>query len=125
MDSLVHSIQALVDSIRSNKDVSTVKADMHEMISIFATVVDETQHTSGSSADQALLGQIRPMEQTFAGLNRRLLDSIAEGESIHDAGRWKEFTKRIPPMAFEVARETKELVSRLDALALGAEDDFR
>lgn len=125
MDGLVQSIQALVDSIRSSKDAATVKAEMHDMVSIFANVVDETQHTAGSTADRALLDQINPMVQTFAGLNRRLLDCSAEGESIHDAARWKEFTKRIPPMAFEVARETKELVSRLDAFATGADDDFR
>ena len=121
----MHSIQALVDSIRSNNDADMIKAEMHHMISIFANVVSETQHTAGSTSDELLLNQISPMVRTFAGLNRRLLDISTDGENIEDAAKWKEFTKRIPPMAFEAARETKELVSRLDTFASGAIDDFR
>ena len=125
MDALVQSIQSLVDSIRSSQDAQTVRAEMHEMISIFANVVNETKHTASTTTDKVLLEQINPVVKVFGGLNKRLLDIGTEADSITDAAKWKEFAKKIPPMAFEVARETKELVSRLDAVASGTHDDFR
>ena len=58
---------------------------------------------------------------SLAELRDRLKDVGEELERISDANKWKEFAKGIPPMAFQVARETRELVGKLE----GGEDDFR
>ena len=52
------------------------------------------------------------------------MDVGQEIERIQDTNRWKEFTKGIPPIAFQVARETRALVGKLEGPE-GREDDFR
>lgn len=41
------------------------------------------------------------------------MDASVEGSGIQDSAGFKEFTKKLPPLAFDVARQTKELVQRL------------
>ena len=52
------------------------------------------------------------------------MHSSEEVDHIEDAATWKEFTKMLPPLAFKIARETKELVQRLDHVG-AADEDFR
>ena len=56
-----------------------------------------------------------------------MMDASVEGDSIMDAAAWKEFAKKLPPLAFDVARQTKELVQRLSEISggEGKNDDFR
>ena len=61
---------------------------------------------------------------SLAELRDRLTRVGAEVENIRDANTWKDFTKGIPPMAFQVARETRSLVGKLEG-AEAREDDFR
>lgn len=42
------------------------------------------------------------------------MDASVEGNSIQDSADFKEFTKKLPPLAFDVARQTKELMQRLN-----------
>lgn len=41
------------------------------------------------------------------------MEARVQGGAISEAAEWKDFTKRLPPLAFEVARQTKELAERL------------
>lgn len=61
---------------------------------------------------------------SLAELRDRLVDVGQEIEKLKDTNRWEEFTKGIPPIAFQVARETRALVGQLEG-AEGREDDFR
>ena len=53
-----------------------------------------------------------------AGVESQGLDSFARGSGVV-----KEFTARLPPLAFEIARETKMLVSRIEGLSDGGRVD--
>ena len=60
----------------------------------------------------------------------KLLDADPEAENLGDEGAWRDVVQRLPPLAFEVARETKELVQTVDGLGegemgtgIGEEDD--
>ena len=61
---------------------------------------------------------------SLAELRDRLVDVGQEIESVKDTNKWKEFTKGIPPIAFQVARETRALVGKVEGVD-GREDDFR
>ncbi|GJC88403.1 uncharacterized protein ColSpa_01908 [Colletotrichum spaethianum] len=53
---------------------------------------------------------------------------IDRGQDVGASGRndreWRMWTQTLPPIAFEIARETKELVQRVDRLAGNGDDDF-
>ena len=73
-----------------------------------------------------LRDRTEPIVLILAGCRAKLLDASVEGEGIRDSTTWKDFTKKLPPLAFEVARETKELVQKLDQVSDdGNDDDFR
>ena len=79
-----------------------------------------------SRDDEALRESADPIVDSLAGLRDRLIGAAHELDNINNPAQWKEFTKGIPPVAFQVARETRTLVGRLEALGgEGGEDDFR
>ena len=123
-EGLVHSIQSLVDTIRGNGNPRKVKEDLHSIASFVGKIVSETQHATSHSSNDVLRKQADPVVQTLIGCKSKLESASAEGEELQDELQWKEFTKNLPPLAFEVARETKELVQRLDQLDED-DDDFR
>lgn len=54
------------------------------------------------------------------------MDASVEGNGIQDGAEFKEFTKKLPPLAFDVARQTKELMQRLSSASYeGNGGDFR
>jgi hypothetical protein len=68
-----------------------------------------------------LCGQVEPIVQNLANCKSRLMSASAESEGLGDKGRAKEFMSRLPPLAFEIARETKELVQRVEMVDQGGE----
>ena len=124
-EGLVRSIQSLVGSIRAEDKPATIKDHLSEIATVVGRVVTETQYTTNKSGGTRLRGRAEPIVVTLAGCRAKLLDASVEGDGIRDATAWKDFTKKLPPLAFEVARETKELVQRLDQIAdEGNDDDF-
>ena len=54
------------------------------------------------------------------------MGTATEGEEATSAEQVRDATNKLPPIAFEIARETKELVQRLDPVDQEeSEDDFR
>ena len=71
------------------------------------------------------------MAMSLAQSNDRLLESGERGQDMANIGvgtadrEWHMWTQTLPPIAFEIARETKELVQRVDRLVTsGRPDDF-
>lgn len=125
-DGLVQSIQALVGSIRAEDDAVTIKNHINEIASILGGVVSESQQTLNDIDNRALREQAKPTVDTLADCRAQLLDASVDIDKLNDATSWKEFTKMLPPLAFKIARETKELVQRLDQVGtMGDDDDFR
>lgn len=60
----------------------------------------------------------------LATLRQRILDAGEKGRAIANEGReddegertWRQWNQSLPPIAFEIARETKELVLRVDVI---------
>lgn len=120
-------IQSLVGGVRSDDNPAAIKEFLNDICVIIDKVVGETQHTANSGSDIALQERVDPLVNGLAASRTRLADASAEGESIRDPIPWKEFTKKLPPLAFEVARQTKELVQRLEWIEDQVENgtDFR
>ena len=122
-DGLVQSIQALVGSIRAEDDAVTIKNHINEIASILGGVVSESQQTLSEIDNRALREQAKPTVDTLADCRAQLLDASVDIDKLNDATSWKEFTKMLPPLAFKIARETKELVQKLDQVGIMGDDD--
>ena len=111
-DCLVRSIQSLVGSVRAEVGLADIRAHIATIAEVVGQVVNASEHTMPRSAP--LRKQIEPIVVKLASCKTRLLAASAESEKLADKGRTREFMSRLPPLAFEIARETKELVQRVD-----------
>lgn len=76
----------------------------------------------------ALRERSGPIIQNLDYHRSRLVDTVAEGEMASSHEQFREVTNKLPPIAFEIARETKELVQRLNLMQYAdeeEEEDFR
>lgn len=77
-----------------------------------------------STGNAMLRTQAEPIIRKLDACRSRLTDASAKGREIAGEGRdddegdriWRAWCSSIPPIAFEVARETKELVVRVDGI---------
>lgn len=124
---MVQSIQSLVASIRSEQGMNIVQTHISTISGVVANVVTSTENlVHERSGDIALREKSEPIIQSLDECRGRLMNTAAEGHNISTPEQLREVTNQLPPIAFEIARQTKELVQRLEALAQGGdEDDFR
>lgn len=54
----------------------------------------------------------------------KLLQECRDDLLRANQGDDRESTQKLPPLAFQIARETKELVSRIMSIEVGREEDF-
>lgn len=76
------------------------------------------------SDDLALRQASEPAILALGQCRSRLEATVNEGEDAMTAEELREVTNKLPPIAFEIARQTKDLVQRLEATSI-EEDDFR
>lgn len=125
-EGLVHSIQSLVASIRAEEDMKNIRNHINAIASVVGKVVSSTENYMNQLGNPALGDRAEPIVRTLADCRTKLLNAGVDGESIRDPDRLRDFTNKLPPLAFEIARETKELVQRIDQIEFeGDEDDFR
>ncbi|PTU25029.1 hypothetical protein P175DRAFT_0498134 [Aspergillus ochraceoroseus IBT 24754] len=127
-DGLVQSIQALVASIRSEEGMTTIRTHVSAIASIVTNVSSSTEHSIHKpEADPTLRQRAGVTIETLEYHRSRLVGTAAEGEGVSDPEQIRAFTNQLPPIAFEIARELKELVQRLEATDYDDPemDDFR
>lgn len=130
-EGLVQSIQALVSSIRGEENMPSVRTHIDSISTVVGKVLSSTENTiSDPNSNPALAGSIAPVLQTLSDCRNNLLNAGAEGDHINDPSEIRQVTGKLPPLAFQIARETKELVQRVDQVELESrehdgEDDFR
>lgn len=90
-------------------------------------VLSSTDAAIKKTGNVSLRDGADPILRTLSACRTKLLDANAESATINDPARLKDFNNRLPPMAFEIARETKELVHRVEQIYHEAaeDDDFR
>lgn len=117
---LAGDVQKLVNSIRGDADVEQIMVDIGSISAIVGRIISDTQ-TSG----------LAQMATQLTHYRARLLESGDQGQDMANMGmntnshEWRMWVQTLPPIAFEMVRESKELVQQLDNVARsGRADDF-
>lgn len=118
---LVQTIQNLVQLIRDGADIKQVSDEIKAITNVVGQVVTETESVGANGAE--LVKRLASCRDRLMEAGKRGQDLAAEG---HDdqSREWHMWKQTLPPIAFEIARETKELVQRVDQLVIddGADD---
>lgn len=131
---LVQNIQSLVSSIRSESGFAAVSEQINAIANVVGQVVTATENSIVSTGNAALKSQGEPILTKLSGSRDRLIDAGEKGRSMVEGGSgnekeenaWRVWNQSLPPIAFEIARDTKELVTKIDAIDADQtrEDDF-
>lgn len=103
-DSLIPSIQSLVSSIRNNAEAPDVLDHLAAITSTTFQIISKTSEDANSDDEQ-----LNNILQNLAESVDKLEDAGREGEEIGNVKDWDVFVKKLPPVAFAVAKNTKEL----------------
>ncbi|KAK7738072.1 component of the polarisome [Diaporthe eres] len=115
---LVQTIQSLVGLIRGAADISRIEPLIRSIVETVGKVISETE----ASGNGDMIGRLADSQQRLMEAGERGQDLAAEGKNERDR-EWRMWTQTLPPIAFEIARETKELVQRIGQL-VSSEEDF-
>lgn len=113
----MQTIQGLVSSIRGAADIDQIDPQIRNIVDTVGRVINETDNAGHGD----MIGRLIDSQQ-------RLMEAGDRGHDLADDGKgegdreWRMWTQTLPPIAFEIARETKELVQRIDQLITA--DDF-
>ncbi|KKY31105.1 putative cell polarity [Diaporthe ampelina] len=114
---LVQTIQSLVGLIRGAADISRIEPLIRSIVDTVGKVMSETE----ASGNGDMIGRLADSQQRLMEAGERGQDLAADGKDERDR-EWRMWTQTLPPIAFEIARETKELVQRIGQLASTDED---
>lgn len=125
----MRSIQSLVASIRAEESLPSIRSHITEIASVVGGVVSATESSIQEPMfiSDSLKAKLALSVTTLTGCKAKLLTAGAESEDLDltsAKGAIKMFTQRLPPLAFEIARETKELVQKIEMMDTLEEDDF-
>ncbi|OIW23984.1 hypothetical protein CONLIGDRAFT_120447 [Coniochaeta ligniaria NRRL 30616] len=116
---LVQTIQNLVQLIRGDAGIDQIADEIGAIADVVGKVVAETETLGGGVGEE--------LTQRLGACRERLLEAGDRGAYLAAEGKdpgsreWRMWTQTLPPIAFEIARETKEVVLRLGS---GGGDDF-
>jgi hypothetical protein len=117
---LVQTIQNLVQLIRNDADIGQVTEEISTIADVVGQVVSETEALGSSGVE--LVRRLSSCRERLIEAGKRGTDLAAEGKDTKSR-EWRMWTQTLPPIAFEIARETKELVQRVDQLVMNDGDD--
>jgi hypothetical protein len=119
---LVQTIQNLVQLIRGDAGIDQITDEINSIADVVGKVVSETETLGG--------GEAAELTQRLGVCRERLLEAGDRGMDLAADGKdpgsreWRMWTQTLPPIAFEIARETKEVVQRVERLGGDGADDF-
>jgi hypothetical protein len=98
-----------------------IRSHISNIGDVVSNVVSATEGSfeEPSSYSAALKQRTLPITNILTDCKTKLLKASVDSQALDGLGRAKEvkdFTARLPPLAFGFARETKELVQRVEAL---------
>lgn len=115
----MQSIQSLHTSIQDDSYPAVVRGHLDSIASIVGKMVSETQKTTRATNNGILREQAEPLIEKLAVCGRRVRAASSESQQIDDLQTWSRFRETLAPLGFDIARETKELVQRIDQLDEG------
>lgn len=112
---LLSDVHNLVECIRSNGNIHQISMEIDSINDIVSNLVSETQ-SSGRGNMVIRLSKCRD----------HLLEATHRGQNMAGSGaqeeEWGIWTQTLPPIAFEVAQEAKELVDAIGQLVASSRD---
>lgn len=123
---LVQTIQSLVSAIRSEASLPTLSTQITAIATVVSKITLSTNKTMQETKNAELRTQATPVLKRLEEGRERLLRAGEAGEEAGEEGL-RTWAGGLPPIAFEIARETKELVQRVDGVDVGegeGEEDF-
>ena len=121
----MQTIQSLVSAIRSEAGITAITTELNSIASVVGTVVTSTENAMASTGNAELRTQADGIVKKLSSCRMKLIEAAGKGREIADMGddndsrsemEWRMWTQSLPPIAFEIARETKELVQRVDVI---------
>ncbi|RKF59052.1 SpaA/cell polarity protein [Erysiphe neolycopersici] len=121
---LVQNVQSLVTAIRSESGITATGNSINAISDVVGNVIYNTEKAMIADKNSELRSQGEPVIRQLKEVQERLIEAGLIGRQIADEGRdddesekaWRSWNQSLPPIAFEIAREMKELVIRVDAL---------
>lgn len=112
---LLSDVHNLVECIRANGNIHQISMEINSINDIVSNLVSETQK-SGRGNMVIRLSECR----------NHLLEASHRGQDIAESGaqekEWGIWTQTLPPIAFKVAQEAKELVDAIGELVASSRD---
>lgn len=106
----------------------TIRSHIDAIAGVVSKAVTATQGSIDQpNCNPALLERAAPIVKLLANQRDQLIDTGAAGENVTSLDERQDVTNKLRPIAFEIARQTKELVQCIDQIEFGTaeEDDFR
>lgn len=129
-DQLVEAIQVLIEAIRREESMNNIR----NYIERIASTVEAVLAASDKGAQDATSyrsewqTQTGPIQTNLEDCKNKLLEAGDDSQDYDADASSKAFTQKLPPLAFQVARETRELVRRVQGIRAGGggggDDDF-
>jgi hypothetical protein len=107
----------------------SIRSHISEIASVVGSVVSATESSiqDASPISAALKLKAESSVKALAECKGKLMAVSAESESLDASssrGAVKALTQKLPPLAFEIARETKELVQKIELVGGADVEDF-
>lgn len=118
----------LIEAIRREESMNNIRNNIERI----ATTVEAVLAASDKGAQDPTsyqsdwLVQTGPIQNNLEDCKNKLLQAAGDSQGYDGNVSSKEFTQKLPPLAFQVARETRELVRRVQGIRIGGggDDDF-
>lgn len=120
----MQDIQSLVKSIRAEAGITAISSQITAIADVVGKVVSSTETAMSSSGNAPLRTQGGPILKELSSCRQRLMEAGERGRAIADEGReddegereWRAWNQSLPPIAFEIAKQTKKLVMEVDVI---------
>ncbi|KAI1267470.1 hypothetical protein F5Y18DRAFT_303991 [Xylariaceae sp. FL1019] len=110
---MVDHISSLVETIRGDAPIQQINDKITAIAEVVENVVSETEH---SRRDDEMLERLSSCRQRFLEAGEHGKELAGRGLDENDRD-WRMWTQTLPPIAFNIVRETKELIQRVDRMA--------
>jgi len=113
MVGIVESIQSLLTSIRAGADMQTLREHVDNIAPVVWKVLQSTENSMQQPGNEALMDRGGWIVANLSKCLQSMAEMSNEGEPI-DGAADKEFKGRLASLAFDLVRETKDLVRTVE-----------